>query len=85
MIRLGYGSVFSVVRNHYFRWKEVENKGKTSNFFFLMLYLLIFFRDQVAYVSASASEAVDFTLIPSRVKPTTVKLVFTTFLLDAQL
>ena len=34
-------------------------------------------------VSASASRAVDFRLIPSRLKSVTVKLVFTAFLLDA--
>ena len=33
---------------------------------------------------SSASEAVDSGLIPSRVKPMTLKLVFTAFLLDAQ-
>ena len=35
-------------------------------------------------VRASASGAVDLGLIPSRVKPMTLKLVFTVFLLDAQ-
>ena len=35
-------------------------------------------------VKASASGAVDLGLIPSRVKPTTVKSVFTASLLDAQ-
>ena len=34
-------------------------------------------------VSASASEAVDLGLIPSRVKPMTLKLLFTASLLDA--
>ena len=33
-------------------------------------------------VRTSASEAVDSSLIPSRVKPMTLKLVFTAFLLD---
>ena len=32
----------------------------------------------------SASRAVDSDLIPSRVEPMTLKLVFTAFLLDAQ-
>ena len=35
-------------------------------------------------VRASASGAVDLGLIPSRVKPMTLKLVFTAFSLDAQ-
>ena len=35
-------------------------------------------------VSASASGAVDSSLIPSRVKPITLKLVFTASLLNAQ-
>ena len=35
-------------------------------------------------VRASAFGAVDSGLIPSQVKPTTLKLVFTTSLLDAQ-
>ena len=35
-------------------------------------------------VRASASEAVDLNLIPSRVKPMTLKLVFTASLLDVQ-
>ena len=35
-------------------------------------------------VRASASGAVDLSLIPSRVKPVTLNLVFTAFLLDAQ-
>ena len=35
-------------------------------------------------VRASASEAVDLGLIPSRVEPMTLKLVFTASLLDAQ-
>ena len=35
-------------------------------------------------VRASASGAVDSGLIPSRVKPMTIKLVFTASLLDAQ-
>ena len=35
-------------------------------------------------VKASASGAVDLGLIPSRVKPMTLKLVFTASLLDAQ-
>ena len=35
-------------------------------------------------VRASASEAEDSGLIPSRVKPITLKLVFAAFLLDAQ-
>ena len=35
-------------------------------------------------VRAFASVAVDFGLIPSRVKPMTLKLVFTASLLDAQ-
>ena len=35
-------------------------------------------------VRASASEAVDLGLIPSRVKPMTLKLVFTASLFDAQ-
>ena len=33
---------------------------------------------------ASASEAVDFSLIPSRVKPLTMKFVFTSSVFDAQ-
>ena len=36
------------------------------------------------WVRASASEAVDLGLIPSRVKPMTLNLVFTISLLDAQ-
>ena len=36
------------------------------------------------WVRASALGAVDSGLIPSRVKPMTLKLVFTAFLLDAQ-
>ena len=35
-------------------------------------------------VKASASGAVDSDLIPGRVKPVTLKLAFTTSLLDAQ-
>ena len=35
-------------------------------------------------VRASASGAADSGLIPNRVKPMTLKLVFTAFLLDAQ-
>ena len=35
-------------------------------------------------VRASASLAVDSSLIPSEVKPTTLKLIFTASLLDAQ-
>ena len=35
-------------------------------------------------VRASVSGAVDLDLIPSRVKPITLKLVFTASLLDAQ-
>ena len=35
-------------------------------------------------VRTSASESVDLGLIPSRVKPMTLKLVFTASLLDAQ-
>ena len=35
-------------------------------------------------VRAFASRAVDLILIPSRVKPVTLKLVFTASLLDAQ-
>ena len=35
-------------------------------------------------VRASASGAVDLGLIPSRIKPMTLKLVFTAFLLGAQ-
>ena len=35
-------------------------------------------------VRASSSKAVDLGLIPSRVKPMTLKLVFTASLLDAQ-
>ena len=35
-------------------------------------------------IRASASEAVDFGLIPSRVKPMTFTLVFTASLLDVQ-
>ena len=35
-------------------------------------------------VKVSASGAVDLGLIPSRVKPIALKLVFTAFLLDAQ-
>ena len=35
-------------------------------------------------VRASASEAVDLGLIPSRIKPMTLKLLFTAFLLDAK-
>ena len=35
-------------------------------------------------IRASASGAVDLVLIPSRVKPLTLKLVFTASLLDAQ-
>ena len=35
-------------------------------------------------VRASAPGAIDSALIPSRVKPTTSKLVFTAFLFDAQ-
>ena len=36
------------------------------------------------WYGASASGAVDLGLIPSRVKPMTLKLVFTASLLDAQ-
>ena len=35
-------------------------------------------------MKASASEALDLGLIPSRVKPMTLKLVFTASLLDVQ-
>ena len=35
-------------------------------------------------VKASVSGAVDLSLIPNRVKPMTLKLVFTAFLVDAQ-
>ena len=35
-------------------------------------------------VRAFASEVVDLGLIPSRVKPMTLKLVFTAYLLDVQ-
>ena len=35
-------------------------------------------------IRASASGAVDLGLIPGRVKPMTIKMVFTTSLLDAQ-
>ena len=40
--------------------------------------------DRISVVGASSSGAVDSGLIPSRVKPTTLKLVFTASLLDAQ-
>ena len=36
------------------------------------------------WYGASVSSAVDLDLIPSRVKPMTLKLIFTAFLLDAQ-
>ena len=44
----------------------------------------IFYRSGGRVVRASASGAVDSGLISIRVKPTTVKLVFTASLLDAQ-
>ena len=53
-------------------------------------FLHNFFLQKVVYssdglvVRASASGAVNLDLIPNRVKPMTLKLVFTIFLLDAQ-
>ena len=50
----------------------------------LMLSLMLQNSSDGRVVSVSASGAVDSALIPSRVKPMTLKLVFTASLLDAQ-
>ena len=44
----------------------------------------LFYSSDGRVVRASASKAVDLGLIPSQVKPMTVKLAFTASLLDAQ-
>ena len=50
----------------------------------LRFYWLRSYSSDGRVVRASASGAVDLGLIPSRVKPMTLKLVFTASLLDAQ-
>ena len=59
-------------------------KVNTSIFSELSSLPLVVTRSDGLVVRASASGAVDPGLIPSRVKPVTLKLLFTASLLDAQ-
>ena len=50
----------------------------------LVMVVFVFYSSDGRVVSARASKAVDSGWIPSRVKPMTFKLIFPSFLLDAQ-
>ena len=71
---------------HHFVWTAVVPIFKTNFSFFKTDFRYRFFKTDSSGTDlrASATEAVDTGSIPGRVKPKTVKLVFTAFLLDVQ-
>ena len=76
---------------HHFVWTAVVPIFKTdfsffkTDFRYRFLWYRFFKTDSSGTdFRASATEAVDTGSIPGRVKPKTVKLVFTAFLLDVQ-